>query len=74
MPADASKFYQARFFEVRAYVRLEGRDRARAVRDLETALAIWPVPENGAITALEDLYRQAGDEGALSAMRASLKR
>lgn len=74
MPADASKFYQARFFEVRAYVRLEGGDRARAVRDLETALAIWPVPENGAIAALEDLYRQAGDEGALRAMRASLKR
>jgi hypothetical protein len=74
MPADASKHYQARFFEVRAYVRMEGGDRGGARRDLESALAVWPVRENGAITALEDLYRQAGNEKALSAMRASLKR
>jgi hypothetical protein len=74
MPSDASKHYQARFFEVRAYVRMEGGDRSAARRDLETALAIWPVAENGAIAPLEDLYRQAGDEKALHMMRASLKR
>lgn len=74
MPGDASKHYQARFFEVRAYVRLEGVDRLGALRDLETAVSLWPIPENDAIAALEDLYRQAGDDKALGTMRSSLKR
>jgi hypothetical protein len=73
MPGDVGKSYQARYLELRAYVRLEAGDRAAALRDLRAALAVWPVSENTAIPPLEDLYRQAGDEQAVTAVRAGLR-
>ena len=55
MPGDASKEHRARYFELRAYLRLEQGDRGGAVRDLETAVEIWPAPGNRAASALSDL-------------------
>jgi hypothetical protein len=55
MPGAAPKDRRARFFELRAYLRLNQGDRAGAVRDLETALAVWPSPKNRASVPLADL-------------------
>ena len=55
MPADASKAQQARFLELRAYVRLQAGDRGGAIADLEASGALWPVRANGAVAALKRL-------------------
>lgn len=55
MPADVSKERRARFFELRAYLRLEQGDSRGAREDLESALAIWPSQANRASRALKDL-------------------
>jgi hypothetical protein len=68
MPSDARKVHRAKYFELRAALRLDLGDRGGAIGDFETALAIWPVPANRAIKALEDLYRASGDEARLKAV------
>ena len=55
MPGDAAKDRRARFFELRAYLRLEQGDARHALEDLETAVAIWPSETNRARVALADL-------------------
>jgi hypothetical protein len=74
MPADIPKSHQSRFFYLRGAVRADLRDIAGAVQDFETALSIWPTPDNMAIKTLEDLYRQTGNERALQAMRERVSR
>jgi transmembrane protein TMEM260 (protein O-mannosyltransferase) len=74
MPSDAGKREQARYFELRAYLRQGQGDARGALEDFQTSITLWPVKENGAIAPLTDLYQAAGDLAALSAMQARLKR
>jgi len=55
MPGDVAKDRRARFFELRAYLRLEQGEARRALEDLETSIAIWPAESNRARVALRDL-------------------
>jgi hypothetical protein len=55
MPGDAPKAHRAKYFELRAYLRLEQGDRGGAMRDLEAAVEVWPAPGNRAAFALSDL-------------------
>jgi hypothetical protein len=73
MPSDVLKEHQARYFQLRGLLRIDLGDRAGARRDLETAVSIAPTPGNQAIPPLEDLYRAAGDERALEALRERVK-
>jgi hypothetical protein len=74
MPADADKPYQTKFFSLRGILRLQVGDQRGAIQDLETALAVWPTPENRALATLEDLYRAAGDADALRTLHDRVKR
>jgi len=74
MPSDAGKQHKARLFELRAYLRLQRADRAGAMRDLDMAVTLWPVADNGATVALDKLYAEAKDQGARQAMWARIKR
>ena len=73
MPSDVPKPQRARYFYLRGALRAD-RDRAGTLGDFETAITVWPAPENPAIKPLEDLYRDAGDERALAALRERVKR
>ena len=73
MPADVAKDELARFFHLRAAVRAAVGDEAGAVQDFETALTVWPAPDNPAVSPLEELYAKKGDQRALEALRARLK-
>jgi hypothetical protein len=73
MPSDASKQVKARYFELRAYLRLAQKDELGAIQDLETAVSLWPVKSNGAVTPLGDLYAKAGRQDAKEVMLARLK-
>jgi hypothetical protein len=73
MPSDVAKDELARFFHLRASVRASIGDEAGAVRDFETALAVWPAPDNPAVEPLEELYAKAGNTRAAEALRARLK-
>ncbi len=55
MPRDAPKERRARFFELRAYLRLGQGDAVRGLEDLETSVAIWPAAANRARVALAEL-------------------
>jgi hypothetical protein len=48
---------RSRFFYLRAALRLGTSDQAGALLDLETAVALWPAPENRAIKALQNVWR-----------------
>jgi hypothetical protein len=74
MPSDVRKVHRSRYFLLRARLRLDLGDRAGAIQDFETAVALWPAPENRAIKPLEELYRELGDERALKAVQARVKR
>jgi hypothetical protein len=74
MPSDAARPYKTKFFYLRAILRLERGDKSGAVQDLETAVAVWPSPDNRAFVPLEDLYREAGDTVALRALQDRMKR
>jgi hypothetical protein len=74
MPSDVPKLHQSRFFHLRGALRLDLGERAAAIRDFETALSLWPVPENPAVQPLEDLYRESGDKAALQAMQDRIHR
>ncbi len=68
MPSDVPKENLSRFFYIRGVLRANVRDSAGAVRDLETAVSVWPSPGNPAFKELQNQYRGAGDEKALSAV------
>jgi hypothetical protein len=55
MPGDATKERRARFFELRAYLRLEQGEAGRAIEDLDLAIAAWPSDKNRARIAAADL-------------------
>jgi hypothetical protein len=74
MPSDAARPYQTKFFYLRGILRLEFGDKRGAVQDLETAVTVWPSPDNRALVPLEDLYRAAGDAAALRALNDRVKR
>jgi hypothetical protein len=73
MPSDISKRLQARYFELRGHLRLGQNERAGALADFETALSLWPLKANGALEALEELYRAAGNDEAVRALKTRLK-
>jgi hypothetical protein len=68
MPDDVGKGYRSRFFYLRGALRLDVGDRAGALSDFETALAVWPSPGNPATRPLRDLYRATGDERSAHAL------
>jgi len=74
MPSDVVKEDLARYFVLRGGVRLDLREEAGAIRDFETAFAVWPVPQNPAFRALRNHYGEAGDALALKALEARVKR
>jgi hypothetical protein len=59
MPSDAPKLHLSRFFHLRGLLRIDLGDREGGLRDLETALAVWPVADNPAREPLADFQRQA---------------
>jgi hypothetical protein len=74
MPTDVSKAHRSRFFYLRGALRTDLGDKRGALEDFETALSLWPVADNRAVTVLEALYRAAGDERALEQLRSRVKR
>jgi hypothetical protein len=60
MPSDARKAERAKYFYLRARLRLDMGDRAGALRDLETAVEVWPARENAAQAALDNVRAAAG--------------
>lgn len=74
MPSDVNKDHLSRLFQLRAALRLDSGDRSGAIEDFETALTVWPSPNNPALAALEDLYRIDGREDALQKLRSRAKR
>ena len=57
MPSDAPKRFQSDFFYLRGLLRLGLADKLGAVQDLDTAVSVWPAPDNRAIEPLKDLRR-----------------
>jgi len=73
MPSDVLKEHLSRFFYIRGVLRTNLRDNAGAVRDLETAVSVWPSPDNLAFKELETQFRRMGDEGAANAVGERVK-
>ncbi len=73
MPSDAPKEHIAGYFQMRGVLRANTGDRAGGVRDLETAISVWPVRQNGALGSLKMLYREDGEQAALAALAAREK-
>jgi len=73
MPSDVPKEHLSRFFYIRGILRVNLRDNPGAARDLETAVSVWPAPSNPAFKALQDHYRQTGDEAAAAAVEERVK-
>ena len=67
------KEHLSRFFYIRGILRVNLRDNPGAARDLETAVSVWPAPSNPAFKALQDHYRQTGDEAAAAAVEERVK-
>ncbi len=74
LPADAPKEHVSRYFAVRGALRANMQDKAGGVRDFETAFALWPVPDNGAVAPLQQLYRELGNQAALQQLQERLSR
>lgn len=74
MPSDAGRRQQARYFELRAYLRQGQKDERGAIEDLETSISLWPAKDNLALAPLRDHYVKAGDAAALDALQSRLKR
>jgi hypothetical protein len=64
----------AGYFLLRGILRANTQDRPGGIRDLETALSLWPTPESGAIPALQTLYRDASDPAALQDLQDRVSR
>ncbi len=73
-PPDVPKAYLSKYFAVRGVLRADLNDRRGAIKDLETALSVWPSPSNLAVGSLEEIYQSAGDKKALSALRERVER
>jgi hypothetical protein len=73
MPSDVPKEHLSRFFYIRGILRVNLRDDSGAARDLETAVSVWPSPSNLAFKALQDHYRETGDEAAAAAVEERVK-
>jgi len=58
IPGDVSKDRRALFFELRGYLRLGQGDVYGGQNDLQTALSIWPSPDNRAAASLADLRKR----------------
>lgn len=74
MPPDVPKQYMSKYFAIRGILRANLNDSSGAISDLNTALSVWPSPDNIAVRSLEELYKSAGDEAALRALRARFQR
>jgi hypothetical protein len=74
MAADTPREQAARYFALRGIVRAKTRDHPGAIEDLETALSLWPVPDNAAIETLRAVYRDTGDRAALGGLEARVAR
>jgi hypothetical protein len=74
LPSDAPKQHVAGYFLLRGILRANTQDRPGGIRDLETALSLWPTPESGAIPALQTLYRDASDPAALQDLQDRVSR
>lgn len=72
MPSDVPKEHLSRFFYIRGVLRENLRD-AGAVGDLETALTVWPSPDNPAFITLQEHHRRTGNEPAASAVEQRVK-
>jgi len=73
MPSDVPKEHLSRFFYIRGILRINLRDSPGATRDLETAVSVSPSPSNPAFKALQDHYRETGDEAAAAAVEERVK-
>ncbi|HYM43070.1 MAG TPA: hypothetical protein VET46_09945, partial [Steroidobacteraceae bacterium] len=73
MPSDAPKEHLSRFFYIRGVLRANLRDSPGALRDLETAVSVWPSSANPAFKELQAQYRRAGDEAAANAVAQRVK-
>lgn len=74
MPSDVIKEDMSRYFHLRGAVRANLKDETGAIKDFEISISVWPVPENPSVKALEDLYGEAGNSTALSALQGRIKR
>lgn len=57
MPSDTPKLHLSQFFRLRGLLRADLGDREGGLRDLNTAVTVWPVADNPARRPLEDLAR-----------------
>jgi len=73
MPSDVPKEHLSHFFYIRGVLRENLHDLPGAAGDLGTAVSVWPAPENPAFKALEEHYRNAGDEAAARAVEERVK-
>jgi hypothetical protein len=73
MPSAVPKEHLSRFFYIRGVLRENLRD-AGAVADLETAVSVWPSPDNPAFINLQEHYRRTGNDPAASALEERVKR
>jgi hypothetical protein len=73
MPSDVPKENLSRFFYVRGVLRDNLRDAPGAAGDLETAVSVWPAPDNPAFNALQEHYRRSGNEGAANRVEERMK-
>lgn len=69
IPSDVPKAYRSKYFYLRGILRLDIGDKHGATTDFETAILAWPAPDNRAFAPLQDLYRAAGNDRALDALR-----
>jgi len=74
LPADAPKEHISRFFALRGALRANMQDKPGAIQDLESAMSLWPVPDNSAVEPLEQLYRETGNSGALKDLQERVDR
>jgi len=73
MPSDVPKEHLSRFFYIRGVLRDNLRDSPGAAGDLETAVSVWPSPDNPAFMALQEHYRRTGNEGAANGVEERMK-
>jgi hypothetical protein len=60
MPPDARKPHRAKYFYLRAALRLSRGDAAGAQREIEASIAAWPAAANPALRARDNLRRATG--------------
>jgi len=73
MPSDTPKEHLSRFFYIRGVLRANVSDAAGAARDLETAVSVWPAPDNAAFKELQEQYRRMGNQAAANAVGERVK-